>query len=42
VRHEVLKEAELTLEERKMDVLRQRDIKKIIKTEQKSELDRNI
>jgi len=42
VRHEVLKEDEYVLEEKKQEVLRQRDIKKIIKTEQKAELDRNI
>ena len=42
VKEEVMKEVMYELEEKKAEVIRQRDIIKIIKNEQKSELDRNI
>ena len=42
MQYEVNKEYLAVLEERKMEVMKQRDIEKIIKTEQKQELDRNI
>lgn len=42
VKDEVMKEVIYELEEKKAEVIRQRDIIKIIKNEQKSELDRNI
>mmetsp|Transcript_17748 Transcript_17748/g.27433 ORF Transcript_17748/g.27433 Transcript_17748/m.27433 type:complete len:198 (+) Transcript_17748:1054-1647(+) len=42
VKVEVMKENEAILDEKRQDVMKQREIKKIIKTEQKTELDRNI
>jgi len=42
VKHEVNKENGLVMAEKKQEVTKQRDIKKIIKNEQKAELDRNI
>ena len=42
MQYEVSKEYLAILEERKMEVMKQRDIEKIIKIEQKQELDRNI
>jgi len=42
VRLEVMKETMAMTDFKKEEVVRQRDIKKIIKTEQKAELDRNI
>lgn len=42
VKQEVQKENEMLQDERKQDVIKQREIKKIIKNEQKAELDRNI
>ena len=42
VKQEVQKENEMIQEEKRQDVVKQREIKKIIKNEQKTELDRNI
>ena len=42
VKQEIEKEVELNHEEKRLEVTKQREIKKIIKNEQKQELDRNI
>ena len=42
MKQEVQKENEMIQEEKRQDVVKQREIKKIIKNEQKTELDRNI
>jgi len=42
VKHEVAKENEVLWDDKRQEVQKNREVKKIIKTEQKAELDRNI
>lgn len=42
VQEEITQENDMLLEEKRQEVMRQREIKKIIKSEQTGELDRNI